>query len=122
MKSIALTLSITSFLLISGCAIKSPEYVTVYQSRGVIQCESAGITAADSREQLSSKGVGVKTSQCGQLSGVSFISVCGAETSDVVIHSIEAKDIRLAEMMGYSLVDSTQETGDKQEFDIVPCE
>ncbi|WP_028024164.1 hypothetical protein [Enterovibrio calviensis] len=122
MKHLALTLSLSSFFLLSGCAIKPPESVTVYQSRGAIQCEDPGMTAVDSFQQLSSNGVHVETSQCGQLNGVSFVSVCGAETADVVIHSIEAKDVKLAEMMGYSRLDSKQHADELSDFNIVPCE
>ncbi|WP_233265733.1 hypothetical protein [Grimontia hollisae] len=94
---------LTTFLatILAGCAIKPAEKVTVYKTRGVIQCESQGMSLVQSELQLTGVGVKIIDSQCAVLDGRVFASVCGAETGDIVLHTIDRRHEKLAEAMGY---------------------
>ncbi|MEZ8127701.1 hypothetical protein [Enterovibrio norvegicus] len=114
-------LAVTSIFLLSACAIKPAETVTVYKSKNAVQCETSGMSVHDSANTLSSYGVTVKSSQCGVLTEVMFASVCGAKTGDIVIHDIGAREEALAGELGYISIDSLKTGEVASGFAVVDC-
>ncbi|MEZ8142241.1 hypothetical protein [Enterovibrio sp. FF113] len=107
---------------LSGCAIKQSKDVTVYQSRGAVQCETTGSTVQESRDKLMSIGVSVESSQCARLNDLMFASVCGGKTADILVHSVNARDLKVVQEMGFTLVSELESAESEAGYTIVPCE
>ncbi len=81
--------------------------VSVYIKTGEKQCEpTSGLSASESKKTLTDSGVSVVETQCGSQTGMVFISVCGAGTADIVIHTILANEEAKALSLGYLSVKS----------------
>lgn len=120
LKASLFAASVATVLL--GCAIKPAGHITVYKSLGVVQCESQGMTLAQSERQLAGMGVDVIGSTCGVLEKVAFTSVCGAETGDIVLHTIDRRHEKLAEAMGYKDVIGLKTPDSPEGFRLVECQ
>lgn len=82
------------------------ETVIVYKNTGKVQCEFKGYTPEQTALELTKNGIEVIESNCGSISGMMNISVCGAGTSSVNIFRIDAKNLESAISLGFSSPES----------------
>lgn len=76
--------------------------VVVYEAGPrVAQCAAPAVTLAQSATRLSSAGVSVHRSSCGIIEGVAMATVCGAGTSEVLLHDIPISQLAGAEAAGF---------------------
>lgn len=110
-------------VLLGGCAKDDTEdeMVVVYESRNALQCESSGITPAESAAKLASVSVAVKDTACASKTGIAYPAACGMGNGEILIHEIAAEDLKAAQNIGFQpvseLINSEQKTG----YDIVEC-
>lgn len=100
MKKLFLFLS--SALLLTACANSVPQASTlVYINAGYIQCESDGKTGAEIALLLTAKNIAVTDIQCGHLSNVAVIAMCGATAIKINVHRIVTADLVDAQALGF---------------------
>jgi hypothetical protein len=90
-------------LAIAGCAgrgVAAPATVTVYQTRGAIQCGDRGVPPTAMARSLTDAGVAVLRLACGH-DGLMRATVCGAPTGEINIFEIAASDLAAAERLGF---------------------
>ncbi|USH03619.1 hypothetical protein K6Q96_06370 [Grimontia kaedaensis] len=117
-----LAASASALALLAGCAIKQVEEVTVYKTKGTVQCESSGTSIFESELQLQNSGIEVLSSKCGVIEGVGFAQMCGGKTGDILVHTINARYENLAEAMGYKPVSALVSADAPQGFNAVECQ
>ena len=76
--------------------------VLVYESRQAIQCTTRGLTTQESAQKLVNGGIDVLESNCGVNTNLVFAAVCGAGTSDILIHKVRSANLADAEQRGFS--------------------
>lgn len=84
----------------------------VYINNGSIQCETQGVSADETTQQLLDVGVGVVFSYCGYLTGVGVQAQCGANEFDINLHEINSQDLAVAELLGFSPVSVLDESSE----------
>ena len=116
MKKITLLLlTAATFATLGACGGESSEDplrservstgdVLVYESRQAIQCTTRGLTTQASAQKLVNGGIDVLESNCGVNTNLVFAAVCGAGTSDILIHKIRSANLTDAEQRGFSSV------------------
>jgi hypothetical protein len=112
------------FLLLQGCVggnDSDENQVTVYKNNGAIQCESEGLSELETAQQLIDNGIDVILSTCGILTGVSVLTVCGAENIYINLHVINTQNLADAEELGFESVSSLKNEDDSG-YMILGCE
>src|SRR6476659_919443 len=74
--------------------------VAVYESRGMLQCQSGGLSPQQSAMKLTNAGLDVLRSGCGVVTNVAYPAVCGAGTGDIALHEIRRESLPTAEQQG----------------------
>ncbi len=98
-------------LLLSCTSPTEKETAQVYMNKGAVQCESSGLSKEESAQRLIDNGIDVLKSECGQLTGVAFATVCGGATGDINLHTIVSQNLLDAERLGYeSIADLAQDS------------
>ncbi|MFT2090144.1 hypothetical protein [Paraglaciecola sp. 2405UD69-4] len=85
------------------------QLVSVYIASGKTQCNDDGLSLEDTSAFLTSADIDFTEPQCGYITGVSYPTVCGADTSDIYIYTIEASNLVEAENLGFSDVSGLDE-------------
>ncbi|HAD30439.1 MAG TPA: hypothetical protein DCE77_02565 [Methylophaga sp.] len=110
----------TALVLLSGCDAAEP--VMVYESRNALQCETTGISPADSVAKLAAENIEVTETYCGRRTGVVYPAACGMGTGTILIHQIAEAELVTARNIGFQevseLVDLDAGTG----YEFVDCE
>lgn len=110
----------TALVLLSGCNAGEP--VMVYESRNALQCETTGISPADSTAKLAAENIEVTETYCGRRTGVAYPAACGMGTGTIMVHQIAEADLAAATDIGFQnvseLVDLDAGTG----YEFVDCE
>ncbi len=105
MKMITIINGTILSLMLTGCShanVKAGESsLFVYKTKGAIQCESKGITLQQSVQELDKAGIKAEKSHCAIMTGMSMIAMCGAGTSDIIVHKIDAKNLVNAKTLGF---------------------
>ena len=87
----------------------------VYISAAAKQCEYTGHPLPKTQETLTSNGIEVYHSECGQMTGLMVPAVCGGMMTKINVHTIRRQDHAAAEALGFasldSLVDERRGTG-----------
>ncbi|MDO8827553.1 hypothetical protein [Methylophaga sp.] len=115
---------ILSLVFLAGCSKQDSisEAVLVYENRNALQCETTGITPAQSVAKLNAAGIEVSKTHCGHKTGVMYPAACGMGTGSILIHEITQADLAAAQQAGFGIVaellNSEQGTG----YEIVECE
>ncbi|WP_022942618.1 hypothetical protein [Psychromonas hadalis] len=100
MKKLLLTVS--SIFLLTACAnTPAPENAWVYISNGAIQCESDGKTGAETERLLTEKNIVVSKTECGHLSNVAVILMCGGPATNINVHQIKHTDLEKSQALGF---------------------
>lgn len=111
---------IVTLVLLSACGVDEP--VLIYQDRNALQCESSGISPADSASKLSAMNIEVLDTYCGQRTGIAYPAACGMGTGAILIHQVAQADLDGARQAGFepvaALVNLEQGTG----YEFVECE
>lgn len=108
----------TLLLAAAGCASQS---AMVYKSDGVKQCEGGGTSLVQSKSELTDAGVEVFDSQCGALTGMAVMAVCGGPTLSIHVHEINARHLQRAERLGFTDTHSLIGEGPGTGFETIPC-
>ncbi len=87
-------------VLLSGCEDNSTDEM-VYISNNSIQCEYQGDLPEVTANILVEAGIDVLESNCGHVTGGLVLSVCGAGTTGINIHTIRSVNIDDAEKLGF---------------------
>lgn len=110
----------TALILLSGCNTGEP--IMVYESRNAQQCETTGITPADSAAKLAAENIEVTETYCGRRTGVAYPAACGMGTGTILLHQIAEADLVTARNIGFQevseLIDLDAATG----YEFVDCE
>ena len=93
----------------SSSNVDKNKSIIIYKNSGEIQCEFKGYSPEIMAEELSKNAINVKESNCGSISGMMNISVCGASTSSVNIFRIDSKDLESAITLGFFSEESLPE-------------
>lgn len=118
--SLWVVMSVISFAL-SACSINdNSKSETVYISSGAIQCESNGKSTDQTAALLMERDVAVKKSQCGKLTGIMMMTMCGSTTTNINLHEIAANDMKTAEIIGFANV-TTLMQGTEVGYEVTEC-
>lgn len=75
---------------------------TVFEEKNSIQCGSSGLSTEQSQQTLITGGVDVIQSNCAYNNLMAVISVCGADTSEILVHKIPKQNMVDAEKLGFT--------------------
>ena len=78
---------------------------TVFEEKNSIQCGSSGLSTEQSRQTLITNGIDVIQSDCAYNNLMAVPSVCGADTSEILVHEIPNQNIVDAEKFGFTNTD-----------------
>jgi len=114
---------ILSVLIISGCNdLNSDDLedneIEVYISTGELQCQGNGLAISITKNYLINADIEVKAESCGSLTGVSQLTVCGADTGNLHVFTIDKAHSQVAENIGFTIPDSSVSEDD---FEKVLC-
>lgn len=119
MKKVLLVLSYA--VVLSACTKTVLPFSTqVYINSGAIQCESEGQTGAETARLLTLQNIAVSRTQCGHLSNVAIMAMCGSLTSNINVHTISAADLEKALWLGFENV-NTLKQGFNSGYDVGEC-
>ncbi len=120
--------SVVAILLAAGAAACAPvvpeqaaqaaptaSVVTVFKSRGSVQCGDRGSAPEAMRAELERSGVTVRSASCGS-DGRMYPAVCGGATGEINLFEIDAADAARARALGF--VPLAELRGEPQ---VVPC-
>lgn len=93
----------------------------VYISNGHTQCNNDGVSYQDSLQTLVSSGIDVIETQCGVITGLSVITVCGAPTLGIIIHRVKQKAFTAANEMGYNSLSKIAAKDRGVSYQLIPC-
>lgn len=100
MKKLLLVLS--SAFVLSACAnTASQEPTLVYMNNGAIQCGSDGKAGAETAKLLTDENIVVNSTQCGHLSNIAVIAMCGGIGTNINVHGINSADLEKAQALGF---------------------
>jgi basic membrane lipoprotein Med (substrate-binding protein (PBP1-ABC) superfamily) len=97
------------------------EKATIYINNGAIQCESEGMSAQQTAQQLIDNGIDVVMSNCGSLTGVAVPTACGQGDIYINLHVINAQNLPDAQELGFETVSSLK-TEEGVGYMILGCE
>lgn len=107
--------------LLNGCMHTSESSSNlVYISSGAVQCEHHGKSVQQTARLLTEKAIVVSESQCGQLTEMAVIAMCGAATTDINLHRIASQDLAAAKALGFNDVKTLKQT-DNLGYIITDC-
>lgn len=86
--------------------------VKVYKSDGSLQCEGGGIPLEAMEEELTEVGINVFCAQKAN-DGMARITVCGADTGNINVYTIDRADLPAAEALGFGPVAELPEYRDE---------
>ncbi len=92
----------------------------VYINDGAIQCESGGLSEAETAQQLIDNGIDVSSSMCGYLSGVAVAAQCGLGDVNINLHVINIQNIPDALELGFKPVSSLKRDDDSG-YVVIQC-
>ena len=119
MKKLLLIVSTT--LILSACITTvAKESVLVYINNGAVQCESEGKSGAETAQLLTSENIVVTKTECGHLSNVAVIAMCGGPATNINVHRISSADLEKAQALGFKNV-STLKQQDNIGYDADVC-
>ena len=78
---------------------------TVFEEKNSIQCGSSGLSTEQSQQTLITGGIDVIQSKCAYNHLTAFASVCGAGTSEILVHEISKQNMVDAEKLGFTDTD-----------------
>jgi len=90
------------FLLPMLISCDSNENIDVIISNGKLQCQDNAISINTTKAYLSEAGIEVESESCGQLTGLSYATVCGGGTGQIHIFSINQSALNEAENIGFT--------------------
>ncbi len=128
MESIHIAILIFISLFLTACAHKNSNessidesLALVYINNGSIQCESSGLSEAETAQQLINKGIDVISSQCGFLTGIAAPAQCGLPGTLINLHVINAQNTPDAKELGFELASSLKIDNSKG-YEIMKCQ
>ena len=77
----------------------------VFESKGAVQCEHTGMTPNESAQNLIDSDIEVISAFCALDTRTDNITVCGAGTSEIIVHEIENEDMLEVEELGLENLD-----------------
>lgn len=77
----------------------------------VAQCEPVAVTRTQSAAKLTTAGIEVRRSSCGNFEGRAYPAVCGAPTGEILLHDIPASGLEAARAAGFESADELEEPG-----------
>lgn len=113
-------------LLIAACASETKETLIddsldiVYINNGSIQCESEGIPARETAQQLINRGIDVISSKCAFLTGIGAPAQCGLPGTMINIHVINAQNVPDAKELGFERV-TTLRLDNTKGYEVIDC-
>ncbi len=108
-------------LVLTACASTTAQESTlVYINTGAIQCESDGKTGTETAQMLAEQGIEVNNTQCGHLSNIAVLAMCGGITTNINVHEIAAADLEKALSLGFEDV-ATLKQEDNLGYDVADC-
>lgn len=122
---------VVSFVLLAACGgvladvDNSAKYTeskvtTVFMPKNDTQCNADGLSLGESASYLAKANISISASKCGVITGgPNFAAVCGARTSNILIHTIDSKDAVEAIKLGFFDVQSL--TTRKLGYSVVAC-
>jgi len=122
-----------SFVLLTACggvladadADDSDKYTEskltkVFISKNDTQCNTDGLSLKETASYLTNANISISASECGVITGgLNFAAVCGAATSNILIHTIDTKDVAEATKLGFADVASLSER--KRGYSVNAC-
>ncbi len=78
---------------------------TVFEQKQSIQCGSSGLSVDQSAQTLITAGIDVLNSECANDNLMAVPSVCGAATSEILVHEIPSQNLVDAEAVGFTSTD-----------------
>ena len=91
----------------------------IYISTGETQCNDDGLSLQEISTYLTDADIKFTESQCAQLTGIVYPDVCGADTANITIFTIEASGLSQAENVGFASLSSLDsDIG----YEILACE
>jgi len=119
MKKLLMVLS--SALVLASCVNTAPQQSTlVYINSGAIQCGYEGKSGAETATLLTEQNITVSNTQCGHLSNIAVIAMCGSVATKINLHSIATADLTKAQSLGFESVDTLKQA-DNLGYDIGEC-
>ena len=115
-----LSIGVIAFLLGACANTGSDEKVSVYIKNGAIQCESDGKTGTETAMLLSAQGIEVSQNQCGHLSNIAVIAMCGGPATNINVHQIRESDLAKAQALGFKNVETLKQANHKG-YDVSDC-
>ena len=102
-STLAAPAALAAWFMLGGCAAPAEPAasVTVYQSRGAVQCASRGTPPEAMAAALRRAGVAVRASGCGS-DGRLRPAQCGAGTDELNLFDIAAGDLARAQALGFA--------------------
>ncbi len=111
----------SSVLVLTACANTAPQQSTlVYINTGAIQCQTDGKTGAETAGLLTQQDIAVSNTQCGHLSNVMVLAMCGGIATNINVHKIAAADLEKAQSLGFEDV-ATLLQEDNLGYDVGDC-
>lgn len=120
-----LTLTSAVIILLTVCAsafamTNNKNITLVYINNGAIQCKGAGMSHTATANLLKKAKVNVHSSQCARLTHVVTIAMCGSHGTNINIHSIDTKDLAIAQSLGFKNIKTLQRDNNKG-YEIFKC-
>jgi hypothetical protein len=93
----------------------------VYASREARQCEFDGIPPQQSAARLIGAGIDVLSTTCGHQTGIAYPAVCGAGTTDIIVHGIRTVNLAHAAQLGFSPVSTLVNEALGTNYELMDC-
>jgi len=104
-----------------GCnvIVNSDMTVLIYTDKNSTQCNEDGMSLSETSALLVSEGINIVTSQCGVLTGLAVVSLCGANDLQINIHEIYSAHTKKALSLGFKLMPDIAQKD--RGYKIIPC-
>ena len=121
MKKLFVVLLVPFFLFACATnASKSTESTLVYVNDGSMQCEDGGMSGAETAAVLTEANIKVSSTQCGSLSNVAVVAMCGGPAININVHEIKTQDLGKAEELGFKNVSTLKQENNKG-YEVSDC-
>lgn len=90
---------------LTACASAQPETTRVYISDGSKQCLKVNVPINEHLALLTENNVDASNPFCGELNGMSYMSVCGGATGKIHVFDIDVNDLSTAKALGFKEAD-----------------
>ena len=109
------TLIILALIVLSSCLHNdsSPSHTKVFKYDGSVQCDPSEIELDEMAMELINAGIDVVCSQKGN-DGSPRLAVCGADTGNINIYTINTSNLPDAEALGFESVNTLIDYEDEQ--------